>query len=77
MFPEPLNVPGDLAKLTPDGAVGRLTYVGDAITRMRHMLDGKVPLIGFTGAPVRILTICRSSPFSYTKDHDLLCFSGL
>jgi uroporphyrinogen decarboxylase len=26
-------------------------YVGDAITMMRHKLDGKVPLIGFTGAP--------------------------
>lgn len=55
VFPEPLNVPSDLSKLTSDGAVGRLTYVGDAITRMRHMLDGKVPLIGFTGAPVSII----------------------
>ena len=53
MFPEPLNVPEDLAKLQRDGAVQRLTYVGDAITMMRKMLDGKVPLIGFTGAPVR------------------------
>lgn len=52
MFPEPLNTPADLAKLTPEGAVERLTYVGDAITMMRHKLEGKVPLIGFTGAPV-------------------------
>lgn len=52
MFPEPLITPADLAKLTPDGAVKRLTYVGDAITMMRHKLEGKVPLIGFTGAPV-------------------------
>lgn len=52
VFPEPLNVPADLKKLTVDGAVNRLNYVGDAITRMRHLLDGKVPLIGFTGAPV-------------------------
>ncbi|XP_050323013.1 uroporphyrinogen decarboxylase isoform X1 [Bactrocera neohumeralis] len=51
VFPEPLQSPADLAKLTPEGAVGRLTYVGDAITMMRHMLDGRVPLIGFTGAP--------------------------
>lgn len=50
-FPEPLNEPKDLEKLTPDGAVNRLTYVGDAITMMRHKLEGKVPLIGFTGAP--------------------------
>lgn len=52
VFPEPLNTPEDLSKLTAPGAVSRLTYVGDAITRMRHLLDGKVPLIGFTGAPV-------------------------
>ena len=51
MFPEPLVEPADLAKLTPEGAVSRLTYVRDAITRMRHLLDGKCPLIGFTGAP--------------------------
>lgn len=37
--------------------MSRLTYVGDAITMMRHKLDGKVPLIGFTGAPVGILIL--------------------
>lgn len=52
VFPEPLQTPADLEKLTPEGAVSRLTYVGDAITMMRHMLEGRVPLIGFTGAPV-------------------------
>lgn len=51
VFPEPLKDPSDLKKLTVDDAVSRLTYVGDAITRMRHLLDGKVPLIGFSGAP--------------------------
>lgn len=51
VFPEPLITPSDLSKLTIDGAVSRLTYVGDAITMMRHKLEGKVPLIGFTGAP--------------------------
>jgi uroporphyrinogen decarboxylase len=37
-----------------------LGYVGAAITLTRHSLQGKVPLIGFTGAPVSfsaILTI--------------------
>ena len=28
-----------------------LKYVFDAITLTRHKLEGKVPLIGFTGAP--------------------------
>lgn len=49
-----MQTPADLAKLKPEGAVERLSYVGDAITMMRHMLDGKVPLLGFTGAPVSI-----------------------
>ena len=34
-----------------------LGYVGAAITLTRHNLDGKVPLIGFTGAPVNILNL--------------------
>lgn len=49
-----MQTPADLDKLTPEGAVERLSYVGDAITMMRHMLDGRVPLIGFTGAPVNL-----------------------
>nr|O18601.1 RecName: Full=Uroporphyrinogen decarboxylase; Short=UPD; Short=URO-D [Drosophila virilis]AAB66372.1 uroprophyrinogen decarboxylase [Drosophila virilis] len=51
VLPQPICTPEDLKRLTPDGALSRLTYVGDAITMMRHKLDGRVPLIGFTGAP--------------------------
>lgn len=51
VFPEPLKNPEELSRLNPEGAVDRLKYVGDAITMMRHLLEGKVPLIGFTGAP--------------------------
>ncbi|KAL7031661.1 hypothetical protein ACKWTF_007091 [Chironomus riparius] len=51
VFPEPLESTQDIAKLTPNGAVERLQYVGDALTLMRHTLEGKVPLFGFTGAP--------------------------
>jgi uroporphyrinogen decarboxylase len=50
-FPEPLQSPADIEKLNPVGAVDRLKYVGEAITLMRHTLEGKVPLFGFTGAP--------------------------
>lgn len=53
VFPEPLVEPEDMKKLSIENAVDRLDYVGKAITMMRHMLDGKVPLIGFTGAPVK------------------------
>ncbi|GJQ85042.1 putative uroporphyrinogen decarboxylase [Trypoxylus dichotomus] len=41
----------NLNNLHPDGAVTRLNYVGEAITLTRRKLDGKVPLIGFSGAP--------------------------
>lgn len=51
VLPQPIRTPEDLKRLTPDGALSRLSYVGDAITMMRHKLDGRVPLIGFTGAP--------------------------
>jgi uroporphyrinogen decarboxylase len=52
-FPEPLVVPSDLAKLNKDCDVKKeLGYVMEAITLTRHKLQGKVPLIGFSGAPV-------------------------
>lgn len=51
-FPEPLVTPKDLDKLDADVNVkDRLSYVYEAITLTRHKLDGKVPLIGFSGAP--------------------------
>jgi len=51
VFEKPLETPADLEKLdSPDIKVA-LKYVYDAITLTRHKLEGKVPLIGFTGAP--------------------------
>ena len=52
-FPEPLKQ-GDLlrSRLNFDVNVSqRLHYVYEAITMTRHALQGKCPLIGFTGAP--------------------------
>lgn len=51
VLPEPLTI-DTLEKLNVDGAVQRLNYVGKAITLTRHKLDGKMPLFGFSGAPV-------------------------
>ena len=56
VFPEPLQHPDDLAKLTIDGAVGRLSYVFDALNLTRRRLDGQVPLLGFTGAPWTLMS---------------------
>jgi uroporphyrinogen decarboxylase len=53
-FPDPLRTPDDLDRLTdPDFSADDppLGYVFDAITHTRHELAGRVPLIGFCGAP--------------------------
>lgn len=55
VFPEPLIDPKDISLLNVTGAIDRLKYVGDAITLMRHTLEGKVPLLGFTGAPFTLM----------------------
>ncbi|KAK9753966.1 Uroporphyrinogen decarboxylase (URO-D) [Popillia japonica] len=41
----------NLNDLNTEGAADRLNYVGEAITLTRKRLNGKVPLIGFAGAP--------------------------
>ncbi|CAB3985392.1 Uroporphyrinogen decarboxylase [Paramuricea clavata] len=51
-FPEPLREPEDIKKLNENVVVEEtLGYLMDAITLTRHKLEGKVPLIGFSGAP--------------------------
>lgn len=49
---KPLKDPTDLVRLIQPNVEKDLKYVGDAITLTRYKLEGKVPLIGFTGAPV-------------------------
>lgn len=55
VFDAPLQSPGDLDHLTvptsADDLWERLSYVYEAITLTRHELQGRVPLIGFSGAP--------------------------
>lgn len=51
VLPEPLSQPSDLSRLTKPDVQEALKYVGEAITLTRQRLDGKVPLIGFSGAP--------------------------
>ncbi|XP_053101453.1 uroporphyrinogen decarboxylase isoform X2 [Hemicordylus capensis] len=56
-FPEPLKNMEDVQKLrkTVDVAA-ELGYVFTAITLTRHKLQGKVPLIGFSGAPWTLMS---------------------
>lgn len=61
-FPEPLKEPEDLQRLQTKVDVGKeLGYVFKAITLTRHKIEGKVPLIGFTGAPVCDATDARNA----------------
>ena len=51
-FTEPLSSIDDIARIvTPVDVDKELKYVFDAITLTRHKLEGKVPLLGFAGAP--------------------------
>ncbi|XP_036410463.1 uroporphyrinogen decarboxylase [Megalops cyprinoides] len=56
-FPDPLKDPDDLQRLRPKVDVAaELGYVFNAITLTRHKLEGKVPLIGFSGAPWTLMS---------------------
>lgn len=51
VFPEPLVRPDDLKRLVEPDVKNELRYVYDALTLTRKRLNGRVPLIGFCGAP--------------------------
>lgn len=56
-FPHPLRHPDDLRRLNDRVDVKKeLGYVFEAITLTRRKLDGKVPLIGFVGAPWTLMS---------------------
>ena len=50
-FPNPLDGPADLDRVSAAAADEVLQPVYDALTHTRHELKGRVPLIGFAGAP--------------------------
>ena len=57
VFPNPLKSPEDIETLEHgDKTLPRLQYVFDAITLTRQKLEGKVPLLGFTGAPWTLMS---------------------
>uniref|UniRef100_A0A3Q2VHB7 Uroporphyrinogen decarboxylase n=1 Tax=Haplochromis burtoni TaxID=8153 RepID=A0A3Q2VHB7_HAPBU len=56
-FPEPLKEPEDLQRLQVKVDTDKeLGYVFRAITLTRHKIEGKVPLIGFSGAPWTLMS---------------------
>ena len=56
VFSDPIKSKGDLAKLKIPNPNKDLKYVMDAISLTKKELKGRVPVIGFAGAPWTILT---------------------
>lgn len=54
-FRSPVNTFADIDKL-PTDVIGDLRYVMDAVNLIRRELNGRVPLIGFTGSPWTLAT---------------------
>lgn len=55
-FSNPVQSAADIAKLPTLDIAADLGYVTDAVTLIRQELDGRVPLIGFTGSPWTLMT---------------------
>ena len=57
VLPAPLDTPEDLKRLDWSADVAScLKYVYDSVKLTRHRLEGRVPLIGFAGAPWTLMT---------------------
>ncbi len=70
-FENPIGSPEDVHKLPSPDVNESLAYVMDAISLTRKELDGKVPLIGFSGSPWTLATYMveggSSKTFAKTK----------
>ncbi|CAH8467124.1 unnamed protein product [Dicrocoelium dendriticum] len=67
-FTKPLNSVEDLDRLNWSVDVRKeLSYVYEAITLTRHRLEGKVPLIGFSGAPWTLMSYMIEGAGSATQ----------
>ena len=50
----PVRTDADVARLAPVDVASSLGFVFDTVTRVQKMLAGRVPLIGFAGAPFTV-----------------------
>ena len=55
-FTNPVRTEADIRKLAVPDIGDTLSYVTDAVNLIRRELDGKVPLIGFSGSPWTLST---------------------
>ncbi|MDM7924154.1 MAG: uroporphyrinogen decarboxylase [Pyrinomonadaceae bacterium] len=56
VFHEPIRTAADIDRLDTGGITETLRYVMDAITMTKEKLGGRVPLIGFSGAPWTLMS---------------------
>src|ERR1700744_6204774 len=78
-LPDPIKKVSDLDRLQVPDVEDRLGYVFDALRLTKKALDGRVPLIGFAGAPWTLLcymvqgqgskTFDGAKAFCYTQPH--------
>jgi uroporphyrinogen decarboxylase len=68
LLPKTIATQKDIDNLQTDGAVERLHYVCKAISLTKKELNGRVPLIGFAGAPFTILCYMVEGRGSKTFD---------
>lgn len=68
LLPDPIKTAADLQRIHAAGAAEKLSYVYDAIRMIKKELDGRVPLIGFAGAPWTLLCYMVQGKGSKTFD---------
>jgi uroporphyrinogen decarboxylase len=68
LLPDPIRSAADLKRLVVPEVEEKLGYVFDALRLTRKMLDGRVPLIGFAGAPWTLLCYMVQGKGSKTFD---------
>lgn len=68
LLPQPIKHAKDLARIVVPDVKDRLHYVFEAIHMIKHELNGKVPLIGFAGAPWTLLCYMVQGKGSKTFD---------
>ncbi|MEM6967134.1 MAG: uroporphyrinogen decarboxylase [Bacteroidota bacterium] len=74
-FPQTIQSESDIKKLgSGEGVVGELQYVFDALRITKQELNGRVPLIGFAGAPWTIFSymVEGSGSKTFSKARKLL-----
>ena len=76
ILPDPIKTANDLKRIYVPDVYETLQYVFDAIKLIKYELNGRVPLIGFAGAPWTILCYMVQGKGSKTFDEaKIFCYT--